>query len=61
MPNVEAAVENLQDQGREAVKAARELRDRMTDAVDKSVQDRPYTTLLLAVGLGFLVGTIWGR
>ena len=61
MPNVEAAVENLQDQGREAVKAAREVRDRMADAVDKSVQDRPYTTLLLAVGLGFLVGTIWGR
>ena len=61
MPNVEAAVENLQDQGREAVKAAREVRDRMTYAVDKSVQDRPYTTLLLAVGLGFLVGTIWGR
>lgn len=52
---------NLQDQGREAVKAAGEVRDRMSDAIDKSVQDRPYTTLLLAVGLGFLVGTIWGR
>jgi ElaB/YqjD/DUF883 family membrane-anchored ribosome-binding protein len=56
-----AAVQNLRDQGREAVKAAGDVRERMTDAIDKSVQDRPYTTLLLAVGLGFLVGTIWGR
>ena len=39
----------------------REVRDTLVVAVDKSVTKRPYTTLALAVGLGFLVGAIWRR
>jgi ElaB/YqjD/DUF883 family membrane-anchored ribosome-binding protein len=33
----------------------------MADALDQSVKRRPYTTLLLAVGLGFLLGAVWAR
>jgi ElaB/YqjD/DUF883 family membrane-anchored ribosome-binding protein len=39
----------------------REVRDTLAVAVDKSVTKRPYTTLALAVGLGFLFGAIWRR
>ena len=58
---VERAVSEAQDQGMEAIKAVREVRDNMSDVLDRSVKRRPYTTLLLAVGLGFLLGAVWAR
>ena len=61
MSNVEAAIENVRGQGREAVEAVSEVRDHMADAIDKSLKERPYTTLVLAVGIGFLIGAIWAR
>jgi ElaB/YqjD/DUF883 family membrane-anchored ribosome-binding protein len=33
----------------------------MADAIDQSLRDRPYTTLLLAVGIGFVLGALWAR
>jgi hypothetical protein len=48
-------------QGIEALDGVREVRDNLARAIDKSLNTRPYTTLLLAVGLGFLVGAIWTR
>ena len=39
----------------------REVRDNVADAIDKSIERRPYTTLLLAVGVGFLLGAMWAR
>jgi ElaB/YqjD/DUF883 family membrane-anchored ribosome-binding protein len=45
----------------ECAKPVREVRDNMADALDQSVKRRPYTTLLLAVGLGFLLGAAWAR
>jgi hypothetical protein len=33
----------------------------MVDAIDKSLAKQPYTTLLLAVGIGFLFGAAWRR
>jgi ElaB/YqjD/DUF883 family membrane-anchored ribosome-binding protein len=47
--------------GQEAMDNVREVRDTLAVAVDKSVTKRPYTTLALAVGLGFLFGAIWRR
>jgi ElaB/YqjD/DUF883 family membrane-anchored ribosome-binding protein len=47
--------------GQEAVDNARELGDTVVGAIDKSVTKRPYTTLALAVGLGFLFGATWRR
>ena len=58
---LERAVSEAEDQGLDALKGVREVRDNMADALDQSVKRRPYTTLLLAVGLGFLLGAVWAR
>jgi ElaB/YqjD/DUF883 family membrane-anchored ribosome-binding protein len=47
--------------GREAMDNVREVRDTLAVAIEKSVSKRPYTTLALAVGLGFLFGATWRR
>jgi ElaB/YqjD/DUF883 family membrane-anchored ribosome-binding protein len=45
----------------EPVKAVREVGDTVANAIDKSLERRPYTTLLLAVGIGFVLGAMWAR
>jgi len=59
--NVRSVVADAQDKGREAVQAVGEVRDNMADAIDKSLKRRPYTTLVLAVGVGFVLGALWAR
>ena len=59
--NVEGVVSDVQDKGMEAVDAVREVGDNMVDAIDESLKRRPYTTLALAVGIGFLFGATWRR
>ena len=59
--NVRSVVSDAQGKGKEAVQAVREVRDNVADAIDKSLDERPYTTLLLAVGIGFLLGAMWAR
>lgn len=59
--NVGGVVGDVQDKGMEAVGAVREVGDNMVDAIDESLKKRPYTTLALAVGLGFLFGATWRR
>jgi ElaB/YqjD/DUF883 family membrane-anchored ribosome-binding protein len=39
----------------------REVRDNMAIAIEKSLKQRPYTTLLLAAGIGFVLGALWAR
>jgi ElaB/YqjD/DUF883 family membrane-anchored ribosome-binding protein len=45
----------------EVIAGAREVRDNLADAIDKSIERRPHTTLLLAVGIGFVLGALWVR
>jgi ElaB/YqjD/DUF883 family membrane-anchored ribosome-binding protein len=52
---------DAQDKGMEAVDAVREVGDNVVDAIDESLKRRPYTTLALAVGIGFLFGATWRR
>jgi ElaB/YqjD/DUF883 family membrane-anchored ribosome-binding protein len=52
---------DAQDKGREAVDAMREVSDKFVEAVDESIKNRPYTTLAMALGLGFLFGATWRR
>jgi ElaB/YqjD/DUF883 family membrane-anchored ribosome-binding protein len=59
--NVEGAMADASAKGQEAVDAVREVGDNVVDAIDESLKKRPYTTLLLAVGIGFLFGAIWRR
>jgi ElaB/YqjD/DUF883 family membrane-anchored ribosome-binding protein len=41
--------------------AARDVRDTITDTVEEAVQERPLTTLAMAVGCGFVLGALWRR
>ena len=59
--NVEGVITEAQDKGMDAVDAVREVGDNMADALDRSLKERPYTTLALALGLGFLFGATWRR
>ena len=47
--------------GQEAMDSVRDVGGTLAGAVEKSVTKRPYITLALAVGLGFLFGATWRR
>jgi ElaB/YqjD/DUF883 family membrane-anchored ribosome-binding protein len=59
--NIEGVMSDASAKGQEAVSAVREVGDNMVDAIDESLQKRPYTTLALAVAIGFLFGATWRR
>ncbi len=59
--NVEGVMSDVTAKGQEAVDAVREVGDNMVDAIDESLKKRPYTTLALAVAIGFLFGATWRR
>ncbi len=59
--NVEGIMSDASAKGQEAVDAVREVGDNVVDAIDESLKRRPYTTLALAVGIGFLFGATWRR
>ena len=59
--DLDGVISDAGEKGREAIGAVREVGDNVVDAVDKSLKQRPYTALVLAVGLGFLFGAIWRR
>jgi len=59
--NVEDVMSDVGAKGQEAVDAVREVGDNMIGAIDESLKTRPYTTLALAVGIGFLLGATWRR
>jgi len=40
--------------GREAVEGMQEVKDNLAGAIDASLKNRPYTTLAVVFGLGFL-------
>ncbi len=54
--NVEGVMSEATAKGQEAVDAVREVSDNMVGAIDELLKKRPYTTLALAVGIGFLLG-----
>jgi len=60
-PSIEGVVSDAQEKGREAVDAVREVTDNFVDAIDKSIENRPYTTLALFAVLGFMLGAIRHR
>ena len=58
---VDEAITDAEDRGRDALDAVREVGDNMFEAIDESLARRPYTTLALALGIGFLFGATWRR
>jgi ElaB/YqjD/DUF883 family membrane-anchored ribosome-binding protein len=61
LSGADEAMADAEGLGREAAEAVREVGDTMFEAIDKSLQERPYTTLALALGIGFLLGATWRR
>ena len=59
--SMDGVVADAQDKGREAVGAMRDVSDNFVEAIDESIKNRPYTTLALVAGLGFLFGATWRR
>ena len=57
--SVDGVVADAQDKGREAVGAMRDVSDNFVEAIDESLKNRPYTTLAIVAGLGFLFGATW--
>jgi ElaB/YqjD/DUF883 family membrane-anchored ribosome-binding protein len=53
--------ETLSDVGERSREALGEVSDRIGEALQDSVQEHPFTTIALAVGLGFLFGATWRR
>jgi len=56
-----SAISDAQATGKEAVDAFREVADTFGDAIDDSLKRRPYATLAVAAGIGFLFGAAWKR
>ena len=56
--NIDGVISDVEHKGQEAVEAVREVGDNMKDALDESLKKRPYTTLVIAFGLGFLFGVM---
>jgi hypothetical protein len=55
------SVARVQGSKPETPQAVRYVGDNLTDVIDRSLARRPYTTLLMAVGLGFVLGAVWAR
>jgi ElaB/YqjD/DUF883 family membrane-anchored ribosome-binding protein len=59
--SVEGAMADVGERGKEALQSARDVRDTFADALLESLETRPYATLAVVAGLGFLAGAIWRR
>ena len=59
--SVDGVISEAGDLGTEAADAMREVRDTLAEAVEESVQNRPFTTLAMAIAAGFVIGAIWRR
>jgi ElaB/YqjD/DUF883 family membrane-anchored ribosome-binding protein len=59
--NFEGVVSDAAAKGQDAINVAREVSDTAIEAIDDSLKKRPYTTLAIAFGIGFLIGAMRRR
>jgi ElaB/YqjD/DUF883 family membrane-anchored ribosome-binding protein len=59
--SVDGVMSDAQDKGQEAVDAMRDVSDNLVAAIDDSLKNRPYATLAIVGGIGFLLGAMWRR
>lgn len=57
----QSTIEGVRASGTEAVDAYRDVANTMGDALDEALKTRPYATLAIAAGIGFLFGAAWSR
>ncbi len=59
--SVDGAMSDTQEKGQEVADGMREVSDNLVAAIDDSLKNRPYTTLAIVGGIGFLLGAMWRR
>src|SRR5437660_10591655 len=57
----DSMLSDAKETGREAVDAFRDVADTLGHAVEDSIKRRPYATLAMVAGIGFLIGAAWRR
>ncbi len=53
------ASDRAQEIAGQAKQQVGEVAGNVKGAIDKSIKDQPLTTLLLAAGVGFVIGALW--
>jgi ElaB/YqjD/DUF883 family membrane-anchored ribosome-binding protein len=59
--NVDTIISSASEKGLDATKAVREVTDNVGAAVEESLRARPFATLAVAIGIGFIFGAAWRR
>lgn len=59
--SAESMVSDAKARGQETATAFSEVADTFGDALHESLRRRPYATLAIAAGIGFLFGAAWSR
>ena len=58
---LDGVLSDASEKGMEAMDTVRESADTMVEALEDAVRRRPFATLAIAMGLGFLFGASWRR
>ena len=59
--NVDGIISSASEKGLHATKAVRKITDNVGMAVEESLRARPFATLAVAIGVGFIFGVAWRR
>jgi ElaB/YqjD/DUF883 family membrane-anchored ribosome-binding protein len=59
--NVDGIISSASGKGLDATKAVRQVTDNVGMAVEDSLRARPFATLAVAIGVGFIFGIAWRR
>ena len=59
--NLDGVLSEASEKGMEAADTVRDSTDTALEAIEDAVRQRPFATLAIAVGLGFLFGASWRR
>jgi ElaB/YqjD/DUF883 family membrane-anchored ribosome-binding protein len=59
--NVDGIVSSASAKGLYTTKAVRDVTDHVGEAVEESLHTRPFATLAVAIGIGFIFGVAWRR
>ena len=59
--NMDSAVDDISERGGAAMDSAQEAATSLEETLEELIADRPFTTVGLALGLGFLIGVAWRR
>ncbi|HMA73345.1 MAG TPA: hypothetical protein VKP67_17950 [Xanthobacteraceae bacterium] len=59
--NIDTSLSQLSERGREAADAVTEMTDDMTRSIEESFHAHPITTIVVALGIGYVLGSMRKR